>query len=134
MEARQLRRSVRSRLTETFTCDALASRPEAFARGPVRALRLPIQYAQSYRRLDHWPRPDLNGTISALCCYVPKIDGLPDGESGCVTDDPPCDFVAHIAQRLGVDRGAAQATLREWLIGYDPKSASPLAVRLATGT
>jgi hypothetical protein len=98
-------------------------------------LRRPFQYvAENCRRFDDRARPSLDGTISALYCYVPKIDGLPVGESGCVIDDPPCDFVAHIAQRLGVDRDAAQATLREWLLQYDPKTASPMAIRCATGT
>jgi hypothetical protein len=73
-------------------------------------------------------------TMKTAPCYVTKTDGLPAGESGCVIDDPPCDFVVHIAQRLGVDRDVAQATLREWLLQYDPKTASPLAIRLASGT
>ena len=60
------------------------------------------------------------------------MDALPVGQSNGVTDDPPCDFVVHIAQRLGVDLEAAQATLREWLLQYEPKARSPRAI-LATG-
>ena len=45
---------------------------------PVRSLRRPFQYvAESCRRVDDRARPGLDGTISALYYYVPKIDGLP---------------------------------------------------------
>ena len=73
-------------------------------------------------------------TMKTAPCYVPRIDPLPIGESGCATDDPPCDFVIHIAQRLGIDRDAAQATLHEWLLQYEPQTASTVAARLATGS
>ncbi|MEJ1960331.1 MAG: hypothetical protein WDO56_01750 [Gammaproteobacteria bacterium] len=49
-------------------------------------------------------------------------------------DDPPFDFVVHIAQRLGIDREAAQTILYEWLLQYDPKAALPLAIRSATAS
>jgi len=87
------------------------------------------------RRFDDLSRRaalGLGGTIPALCCYVPRMDGLPVGESDCVADDPPCDFVVHIAERLGVDHDGAQATLRQWLLQYNPKTAPALAIRLAS--
>jgi len=95
------------------------------------------RHAENRRRFDDRARREglgLDGTISALSCYVPRMDGLPVGESDCVADDPPCDFVVHIAERLGVDHDAAQATLHQWLLQYEPNSAPPLAIRLASRT
>ena len=106
-------------------------------RPPVLPDSISARHAENRRRFDGWARREvlgLDGTISALSCYVPRMDGLPVGESDCVADDPPCDFVVHIAQRLGVDRDAARATLREWLLQYDLKTASPPPIRLASGT
>jgi hypothetical protein len=75
----------------------------------------------------------IDGTISACCCLVPRMDGVPAGESGCVIGEPPCDFVVHLAQRLGIDREMAQATLREWLRQYDPQARLAREIKLATG-
>jgi len=61
------------------------------------------------------------------------MDGVPAGEWGVMSDDPPFDFVVHLAQRLGVDLAAAQATLREWLIEYSALAESGRAIRRATG-
>ena len=104
---------------------------------PVLPDSISARHPENRRRFDGWARREvlgLDGTISALSCYVPRMDGLPVGESDCVADDPPCDFVVHIAERLGVDHDAAQATLRQWLFQYDPKTASKLAIRLASRT
>ena len=65
---------------------------------------------------------------------VATVDWLPVGEFERVIDEPPCDFVVHLAQRLGVDREAAQATLRDWILRYEPRTAYPVAARWATGT
>jgi len=86
--------------------------------------------ACSLRRFQHAParvvdvltighvasRSSWDGTISAPSCHVPRIDGLPVDEFERAIDDPPCDFVVHLAQRLGLDRETAQATLCNWLL------------------
>jgi hypothetical protein len=56
---------------------------------------------------------------------------LPTIESDRQTEEPPCDFVVHLAQRLGIGHAAARIRLADWLLEYDfDADAHPLGVRV----
>jgi hypothetical protein len=44
---------------------------------------------------------------------------LPTNESERQAEEPPCDFVVHLAQRLGIGHEAARNRLSDWLCEYD---------------
>jgi hypothetical protein len=44
---------------------------------------------------------------------------LPTIESDRQPEEPPCDFVVHLAQRLGIGHEAARNRLSDWLLEYD---------------
>lgn len=37
-------------------------------------------------------------------------------------DDAPCDFTRFVAERRGVDRGAAERLIARWLESYEPRT------------
>ncbi len=76
----------------------------------------------------------LGGTLRALSSAMTvRLLVGPDGDplfgSAVHTTDPPCDFVAFVAQRRGIDCREAEQLVQGWVMRYQPRSKATVGWR-----